>query len=106
MFLAKIKDSFMFGGNPNKSHWYLVYTRNNKVLYLKQTTHLYKPDIKRMEQVKYGVLRKAKLTSFDVPSGIYKKKIYKSFLNKKISKNDILNNSYDLRFNTKCKYLK
>ena len=67
MFLAKIKDSFMFGGNPNKSHWYLVYTRNNKVLYLKQTTHLYKPDIKRMEQVKYGVLRKAKLTSFDVP---------------------------------------
>lgn len=44
MFLAKIKDSFMFGGSPNKSHWYLVYTRRNKVLYLKQTTHLYKPD--------------------------------------------------------------
>lgn len=106
MFLAKIKDSFMFGGNPNKSHWYLVYTRRNNVLYLKQTTHLYKPDVKRMEQVKYGVLRKAKLTSFDVPSGIYKKKIYKNFHNKKISKNDIINNSYDLRFNTKCKYLK
>lgn len=29
MFLAKIKDSFMFDGNPNKSHWYLVYTRKN-----------------------------------------------------------------------------
>ena len=106
MFLAKIKDSFMFGGNPNKSHWYLVYTRKNKVLYLKQTTHLYKPDPKRMEQVRYGLIKKAKISSFEVPSGVSKVKVRTNRNNKKITYDDILSNNDGIRKNIKCKYLK
>ena len=106
MFLAKIKDSFMFGGSPNKSHWYLVYTRKNKVLYLKETTHLYLPDSKRMNQVKNGYLRKAYITSFDTPTVVYKKKINKSFSKETLTISNVKNNSTDIRSNIKCRYSK
>lgn len=77
MFLAKIKNKFMYktDKNDNGSHWYLVYMRKDKVLFLKGITHLYIPDKKRMYQRNVGLLDERRITSFETPQGVYKKKI-------------------------------
>lgn len=106
MFLAKIKDKFMFKGHKNYSHWYLVYTRKNRVLYMKQITHLYKPDKNRFDQIGIGLLEKRKITSFDTPQGVKKRKIYKNGYGKKISLYDVYKNSDGIRNNVRTRKYK
>lgn len=97
MYLAKIKDSFMFGGKEDNSHWWLIGKDKFKRIYALETTHLYKPDSKRMNQVQYGILRKVKFSCFETPSGVNKKKIFKSHDGKFLTNNTICSNSYDIK---------
>ena len=73
--MIKIKDSAMFqGGSPNNSHWYLKYRDRKGRVYYKQVTHLYYKDPKRFRQLEEGLLIKNKITSFETPQGVYKKR--------------------------------
>lgn len=83
--ILKIKDSVMFGGSPNKSHWYLKYRNRNKVYY-KQITHLYYKDNKRFSQLEQGTLVKNRISSFETPQGVYKKDYHAS-----VKSTDIVN---------------
>ena len=85
------------------SHWYLVYTRKNKILYLKGVTHLYLPDKKRFAQRNAGILDERKISSFETPQGVYKTKIYKNSIGKRLCINDIKMNSELIRYNIKTK---
>ncbi len=72
--IYKIKDSAMFeGGLPNKSHWYIKYNCHKGAFY-KQITHLYYKDPKRFKQLSEGLLVKRRVSSFETPQGVYKKK--------------------------------
>ncbi len=75
MKLAKIKNRYIFHSeNPNGYHTYLVYyDKRDKKNYAITTTHLYKPDGKRMSQVRTGVYKKMTLPGFETPSGVYYK---------------------------------
>lgn len=95
MFLAKIKDNFMFNRNSSndKSHWYVVYSSNNKVTKCYQLTHLYKPDKKRFGQLKKGLIKKVYIKGFDTPFGLKKRNIQVDINGNKLTKKEILNNS-------------
>ena len=85
--IVKIKDSAMFEeGSKSKSHWYLKYKDKKGITYFKQITHLYYKDPKRFRQLEEGLLVKNKITSFETPQGVYKKKYYPL----KINKNDVV----------------
>ena len=103
MYLAKIKDSFMFGGSKYSSHWWLINKDQVKGVYALETTHLYIPDEKRMRQVRYGILKKVKFTCFDTPSGMSKKKYFKSFNGVKLNYRNIKKNSVDIKKNFSIK---
>ncbi len=71
MFLAKINDTFMLGGQSTKSHTYAVYTdTKTKRVRAIPTTHLYTPDDKNMEKLAKGLLKKEKFAGYETPSGI------------------------------------
>lgn len=89
--------------NDNGSHWYLVYTRKNKVLFLKGVTHLYIPDRKRMYQRNSGILEERRITSFETPQGVYKNRIYNNVFGKRLNISDIKKNSELIRYNIKTK---
>lgn len=95
MFLAKIKDNYMFSkkSENDKSHWYAVYYLNNKVIKCYQLTHLYKPDKKRFEQLRKGLIKKVYIKGFDTPFGLKKKNIQVDINGNKLAKKEILNNS-------------
>lgn len=105
MFLAKIKNKFMYktDSDDNGSHWYLVYTRRNKVLFLKGVTHLYIPDKKSMHQRNIGLIEERRITTFETPQGVYKNKIYKNAVGKRLNLSDIKRNSELMRFNIRTK---
>jgi len=85
--IFKIRDSIMFdGGSKNKSHWYMKSRNRTDGEYYKQITHLYYKDPKRFKQLDSGILIKNKITSFETPQGVYKKK-YKPL---RIAKTDIV----------------
>lgn len=93
MFLAKIRDSFMFNGSHNKSHWYLVYKRKNKVTFLKRVTHMYIADKNRFKQRNKGILQMKKVTSFDAPQGIFCQKIKSNYKGEPLTLENIKKNS-------------
>lgn len=69
MKVLKIRDSYLFDGNPNKSHWCLVYEPKGKKPYIRELTHLYEPSAKNFAKVKSGLLTACKVKGFDTPSG-------------------------------------
>ena len=102
VYLAKIKDSFIFDRNSRRSHWYFVYLDKNKqVKYLKELTHLYKPDRVRFHQLNNGRLKKIKIDIFDTASGVYKNKICRNINGTRFTRNDIRINSDYRRFKFK-----
>ena len=107
MFLAKIKNKFMYKTDSDDcgSHWYLVYTRRNKFLYCKQVTHMYLPDSKRFYQKNIGLLEERKITSFDTPQGVYKRHIKNGAYNVKLSLKNIKRNAVEIRYYVKTKKL-
>lgn len=73
VYIAKLNDSYVFNGNPFMSHFYIV-EKENKTndVKLRQLTHLYRPDAKRIGQLRSGLLSKIKLENFDCASGVKK----------------------------------
>ena len=110
MILIKLKDSDMFGGYPDKSHWYLARKVRNKDEYrLNELTHLYKADKKRINQVKTGLLRKIKISGFETPSGMDVKILSKDNNNNKITFNSLYkmkDPKFNIRNNVRIRYLK
>ncbi len=72
MKLYRIEDGYLFKTDqPNGTHTYAVYyDRRRKEYCAIPTTHLYKPDIKRMKQKESGYLMQAKLPGIALPSGV------------------------------------
>lgn len=107
MFLARIINRKMYKAKKDYDgyHWYLVYTRKGKVLYLRRLTHLYKPDHRRFRQVKQGIFEKRKVTTFDTPQGVTVKKIKKGYKGELITMDFIKENSCSIRKNIKTKKL-
>src|SRR5574344_1483160 len=96
MEIRKIKDSYIFDKNKESkgSHWYLVFgNKKNDNLFLREFTHLYQPDSKRMQQVKHGLLFKGYVKGFECPQGINNKIIYKSIDGNIIKIRDLNNNT-------------
>lgn len=105
MFLAKIKNKFMYKTvqNDNGSHWYAVYTRKNKVLYCKKITHLFLPDVKRFKQLKSGLLEEKKITSFKTPQGVYKRHIYNDVNGSRLTISNVMKNAVSIKNNIKIR---
>ena len=102
-FYVFSKDLFMFGGSKNSSHWCLINKDKIKGVCALETTRLYIPDEKRARQVRYGVFKKVRFTCFDTPSGMSKKKYFKSFNGTKLNYRNINKNSVDIKKNFSIK---
>lgn len=110
MFLIKLEDSKMFGGRKNHSHWYIARKIRNKDEYkLNQLTHLYVPDKKRFNQLKNHILKKVKVTGFDVPSGMNVRIITRDHFNNEITfkrLSEMRDKKMNIRRNVKIIYYK
>ena len=69
MKLVSIPDKYMFDRKSNKHHNYLIFQVNGEVRAV-QTTHLYKYDDGKEQDLKKKRLLKHKFNSFELPSGI------------------------------------
>lgn len=70
--LAKIKDGYLFKSDKvDKEHTYVVYldSKTNEIRAV-PTTHLYLPDMDKMEELKRNHLRKVKFAGYETPSGV------------------------------------
>lgn len=76
VYLAKIKDSYIFDKDSHKSHFYICLKDRNGKIKLRGLTHLYKPDSRRMGQLRGGLIYKRKFFNFDAVSGVNKKIIF------------------------------
>ena len=72
MKLYSIEDGYLFKTDqPKGTHTYAVYyDRKKKEYHAVPTTHLYKPDAKRMKQKDSGYLMQMKFSNFVLPSGV------------------------------------
>lgn len=102
MYLAKIKDSFMFGGEEGKSHWRIIGKDKEGKIYAIETTHLYN----RRQKVKSGLLIARKFSCFKTPSGIYRKRIYKNYYGKKFTYRNISQHAIDKKRNIRIYTIK
>lgn len=96
-YLAKVADDYVFGGNLNSSHLYLVHKDkgNNKTCKLQGLTHLYIPDSKRFSQLRSGLLSKVHIDGFDCPSGLKAEILTSDFGGKQLLLKDVVNHSAD-----------
>lgn len=75
MRLAVIKGRYFYKtNNADETHTYAVYRDpKSKEVRAVQTTHLYKPDKDRMEDLHKGLLCKVKFAGYETPSGVNNK---------------------------------